>query len=290
MVRNLPASLCLIVISLIGIYSSLLLSGKMLRNKRFRNLQLTAAGFDSEHPTSVKEHPETSPPSSLFVSDVSTYGISTALAEEYISLGNFDEAIKRAKEAIAIAKHTNEPNNIYSAYAEGIWADALHAKGEYQESADHYKRALKVYEKHYRSVSSPDVVEKVGATELVAWKYLSDGDYTNALVAWSSALGLNELLLGSNNNEVAGCMKNVALCHMNTGNIGPVPEALLFKALEVYSTDKTDELDEICYDEKTKVYTLLGHLYFYRGFDKLAEEFYQKAINSHRMIKNSLVG
>lgn len=47
-----------------------------------------------------------SEPSSLYASEVSDYGVCTALAEEHIRLGNHEEAIKLLEEAIQIGHHT----------------------------------------------------------------------------------------------------------------------------------------------------------------------------------------
>ena len=49
------------------------------------------------------------------------------------------------------ARHRNEANNIYGAYAEGILGDALFKMGMYEEAAMRYKSALKAYERHSRS-------------------------------------------------------------------------------------------------------------------------------------------
>jgi tetratricopeptide (TPR) repeat protein len=144
----------------------------------------------------LREHPQDAPASALLASDVTDYGIRTALAEEHIALGNYEEALKLAKEAVDLAEHVREPDNIYTAYAEGIWADALFAMGSYKESANRYKEALRLYERHYRSSGSPEAVELVGATQLVAWNFLSQREFEEAQQSWSLALGLTEHLMG----------------------------------------------------------------------------------------------
>lgn len=144
----------------------------------------------------IHEHLERADASTLLATDVSNYGMKTVLAEEEIAARNYDEAIKLAKEAVDLAKHVHEPNNIYAAYAEGIWAEALRSMGSFKESSQRYREALKMYERHYRSSTSPEAVELVGATQMVAWNYLSQRDFTNATRAWSSALSLTERLFG----------------------------------------------------------------------------------------------
>lgn len=245
------------------------------------------AATRSDHPPTLKERPEKIDASSLLESEVCDYGILTALAEEHIALGNYDEAMKLAKNAIATADHTKELNNVYSAYAEGIWADALYNKGLFQESADHFRGALKSYERHYQSVSGPEAVELVGAVNLAAWNLLSKKDYEDATAAWSTALGMTERLLGPKNTDVAGCMTNLAISHMNMGDLGAAPEALLKKALAVYMEKKMEGSDIRRiqdYDEpiwKLKIY--IGDLYFLRGNDNQALEYYSSVEDIYNM-------
>ena len=86
---------------------------------------------------------------------MSNFGISTALAEEHIMLGNYEDAKKLANEAIAIGSHTHQINNVYAAYAEGILADALFKEGNFEEAALKYRDALKAYEHHFQSTTGP---------------------------------------------------------------------------------------------------------------------------------------
>lgn len=245
-------------------------------------------GDHSSHfPHTLHEHLDKVDTSSLVESEVCDYGIMTALAEEHIALGNYDEAMKLAKNAIATADHTREMNNVYAAYAEGIWGDALYSKGEYRASADHYHGALKSYERHYRSNSGPEAVELVGAINLAAWNLLSKKDYEDATAAWSTALGMTERLLGPQNTDVAGCMTNLAISHMNMGDLGAAPEALLKKALLVYENKKMDKFDMKHMREqdepiwKIKVY--LGDMYFTRGDDEQAFHYYSSVEAAYNM-------
>jgi hypothetical protein len=50
-----------------------------------------------------------------------------------------------------LADHSKQVNNIYSAYATGILADALYAEGKYKNAAESYKEAFEAYKRHYRS-------------------------------------------------------------------------------------------------------------------------------------------
>ena len=107
--------------------------------------------------------------SGLLASDASDWGIKTALAEEHISLGNYDEAVKLAREAMALADHVRQPDSVYHAFAEGILGDAYYKSKDFQSAANRYHSALKAYERHYRSESGPESIELMGATQLVAW-------------------------------------------------------------------------------------------------------------------------
>ena len=53
--------------------------------------------------------------SHLFATEVSSFGLNTALAEQHIMLGNYDEAKKLAQKAIDIGDHTYV-NNIKTIY------------------------------------------------------------------------------------------------------------------------------------------------------------------------------
>ena len=66
--------------------------------------------------------------------------------------------------AIEAADKSSEQDNIYSAYAKGILADALYVERDYKGAADLYSEALKTYERHYKGVfvTSPDAVEEAG--------------------------------------------------------------------------------------------------------------------------------
>lgn len=59
-----------------------------------------------ESPAFLREAGNSTNPSSLFASEVSSFGISTALAEQHIQLGNFEDAKKLAEEAKLIGEHT----------------------------------------------------------------------------------------------------------------------------------------------------------------------------------------
>lgn len=73
------------------------------------NLQSKTSLFSS--PSKIKteflqEAGNTTNPSTLYASEVSSFGISTALAEQHIQLGNFEDAKRLAEEAKLIGEHT----------------------------------------------------------------------------------------------------------------------------------------------------------------------------------------
>jgi tetratricopeptide (TPR) repeat protein len=192
-------------------------------------------------------------------------------------LGNFVEAFKLAKEAIDMADHTHESDNIYSAYAEGIMADALYGQGNFKESAEHFKSALKSYERHYRSNSGPEAVELVGAMQLVAWNALSKKDYEEALLACQTALGMTEKLMGPKNADVAACMVNLAIARLHNGDTGEGTEALLLKAFTIYDEIKIQNPEaNVVSGPLSTLYTALGDLHNVRGETMMARNSYEK--------------
>lgn len=124
----------------------------------------------------------------LLYKDLSQYGFDIALAEEHINCGNFEQAEKLASDAIELADHSRQVNNIYSAYATGILAEALYAEGKFQASADNYRRAFEAYKRHYRSETGPESVELLGALQLMSWVLLSKKDYEEAGIFFSLLL------------------------------------------------------------------------------------------------------
>lgn len=47
----------------------------------------------------------------------------------------------------------------------------------YQESAEHYANALTTYEKHYRDTKSPEAIENIGASHLIAHNLLKEKNF-----------------------------------------------------------------------------------------------------------------
>ena len=225
--------------------------------------------------------------SSLLESEVCDYCILTALASENIALGNYEQAVRQAKDAIMTAEHTHQQNNIYVANADGICADALYAIGEYEESAKHYRRALKSYETNYDSNRDPEALKLVGATHLIAHNFLTQNCFEEAAEAWSKALGMTERLVGSKNVNVAGCMANLAISHIRLGDLGPAPEGLLKRALQIYRDQKAGTFDAesdshpdniILNNGGSPAATVcseLGNLYLKRGDNKQAAQNYR---------------
>lgn len=104
-----------------------------------------------------------------------------------------------------------------------------------------------------------------------------------------------------NNTDVAACMTNLAVSHINTGDTGPAPEALLKKALEVYEQQEIElnelEDEDVQDDQGIKggasllskqldaceplcnVHTILGHMYYMRGDE-------EKAIENYRAVED----
>eukprot|EP01038_Epipyxis_sp_PR26KG_P005305 gene5305-7369_t len=223
--------------------------------------------------------------SSLFCFEVSKYGIDTALAEEHISLGNYEEAIRLAKEAVSIAQHTGESENIYEAYANGILADALYRIGSYQVAAEKYRQALSAYEHRFASEKGPEMIELLGATELMAFTMVNTNEYDDAIKACSVALGMTEKMLGPTTSDAADAIINLATAYMNNGDIGKGPEALYKRALEIHSSllnnQKSEqnisiESIELANKKIAICYMGIGNIFYKRVDYVKAKEYYLK--------------
>jgi hypothetical protein len=65
---------------------------------------------------------------------------------------------------------------------EGLLGDALHGLGNYQESAEHYANALITYEKHYSDNKSPEKIEYIGASHLIAHNFLKEKNFKGKML------------------------------------------------------------------------------------------------------------
>eukprot|EP01038_Epipyxis_sp_PR26KG_P012872 gene12872-17250_t len=245
---------------------------------------------------SLSDRFESDTKSSLFCYEVSKYGIDTALAEEHIALGNYEEAIKLAKDAILIAQHTGETESIYEAYAQGILADALFRMGSYQQAAEKYREALKTYEHNFISPKGPEMIELLGAAQLMAFTMVNTNEFEDAVKACLVALGMTEKTLGPTTIDAAEAMINLATAYVNNGDIDEAPEALYKRALEINSKalsnptlyeDSSTSIASITSESiKQKValcYMALGDLYYKRNNDDMAKEYY---LNLEEMANN----
>lgn len=205
--------------------------------------------------------------SSLYISEATKFGIDTVLAVGLLQEGQYDEAEKLARDAMLIGEHTGESDNVYFAYAEGILGDILLKKGSFQEAAEHYHSALKVYERHYRSSTGPEAVQMLAAAMMAGWTLLSDERYKDAIIGCSTALGMAEKMLGPNSPDVATCLFNLGTAYYNTGDIGPRPEAIFLRAIKIYE-------DAGLFQNTGKVLSSLGNLYFQRNEYEKAEHTY----------------
>lgn len=80
-------------------------TNRLLQRHPSINVVRCFSSTDQEFPS--QELNITDPAAShLFATEVSSFGLNTALAEQHIMLGNFDEAKKLAQKAIDIGDHT----------------------------------------------------------------------------------------------------------------------------------------------------------------------------------------
>ena len=140
------------------------------------------------------------------------YGVDVAIAEENLVLGNVEEAIELADEAMRIAEsfsvgyeeHRSDGRkikswkNVYEAYAQGILADAKFKEGQYEAASELYRSALHRYEAAYQAITrtSPEALELIGSTQLIAASLLENKtDYDTAVKTCQLALGLTQKLM-----------------------------------------------------------------------------------------------
>lgn len=250
--------------------------------------------------------------SSLISFNASKFGIKLALAEELRDLGDYPEAEKKAKEvddytnsnfmtmvlynqtlnnakkAIEIASQAKEPNNIYAAYAEGILGEIFFSEGHYKEAALKFKSALKSYESHYKSSNGPEEVEMIGASQLISWYFMTSKQYDLAAKAIAQELSVIERVTGLNSTDAAEAMLRLGSAHLNNGTL-EAAETFFQRALDLYEElyflhpEPDDEDVTFKHLQALRlVYTGLGNIYYLRGNDSLAEQFYSKVEQSMR--------
>ena len=204
--------------------------------------------------------------STLLKDDISTYGVCTALATEHLALGNLKEAELLAEVAIETIKAEGVTDNIYQAYAEGILGDVLFAEGDFEDAAEHYHMALKTYEHHMQSKTSPESVMIVAATQLISWQSLAQNNSQIMQETCRKALSMTEKLLGPDDPNTAVCMLNLALANMQMGNLGKGTEGLLTRALQIYDLNDADYERKVLHGmAKRNVLHLLTLLYSKRS-------------------------
>ena len=228
-------------------------------------------------------------PSSLYKSDCITYGVSLALAEEYMILNeNMDDALELAQMSLKAAENRGESDSVYVAYAEGLIGEILYRMGNVTESVFHFRKGLQLYESHTSSSTSPQALETVSATQLISWAQLAEKDYEGALGSCSMALAMTERLMGENATDVAGCCYNLGTAYLNTYQPDVKTEALFKRALEIYQNDANQ-----CGDKNkwknfiTNCHESLGHVYVLRGRVDMAENEWKLVLEEYR--KNQMI-
>lgn len=187
---------------------------------------------------------------------------------------NLEDSERMARNAIASAEKSREANNIYTAYAQGLLADALLDEGRHAEAAVTYSEALRAYERHYRSTTSPDAVELAGATQLLAWSLVKDAKFTEAAMVSSEALTLSLTLFGPDSLEVAGSMANLATARMLSGLYDDESEVLLRRAQTIYSVNDGEESKQ---GYAQTCFTLASYYLQTKDFDAAEREFLKAA-------------
>ena len=235
-------------------------------------------------------------------SNVFKYGVDVAIAEENIILGNYEDAVKMADEAIRMAECTKIDSfkNVYKAYAQGILADAKVKEGQHEAAAELYRSALHRYESAYQAMTtrSPEAIELVGSTQLIAASLVdNETDYDAAVNTCQLALGLTKKLMPPDSREVAYALTNLAKAYLLAGDLSEGPEALLQKAIgllsyhhangQLFSTQDSIYNEEVSFETEERIttylaraYSLLGDLHMARSDLDTAIDVWSNCVNS----------
>jgi tetratricopeptide (TPR) repeat protein len=136
-------------------------------------------------------------------------------------------------QAIDIAHHTEQSDNIYAAYAEGILAEINYKQGNFKDAADRFRHALASYEDHYKSKSGPQNIKSLGAAQLLSFAFMTGRRYDKAAEALKVELRNVYEVYGSESREAAYTMVNLASACLYTDNFEDA-EHYYTKALTLY--------------------------------------------------------
>ena len=181
-----------------------------------------------------------------------------------------------------------ELKNIYVAYAEGILGDILFSEGHYKEAASKFKSALNSYEAHYKISNGPEEIEMIGASQLISWYFMNNKEYDLAAKTIARELGEIVRVAGINSPDAADAMLRLGSAHLNNGTL-EAAEIFYKRALvlyeELYFLHPEPDDEDVTFKHLQAlrlVYTGLGNIYYLRGNDSLAEQFYSKVEQSMR--------
>lgn len=163
-----------------------------------------------------------------------------------------------------IASHTNESNNIYRAFAEGILGDAFLGEGNYQTAANHFRKALKVYENRYMSSSGPQALEMMGSLQMAAKLYLNESEYQNTKRSYAEFLNVRNIQ-DPDELDLALYLIVLGASYLDAGDLSTLTETLFKKALLVLMTKDRGILGHDL--ENRVVYDVATTLSEYSKFD-----------------------
>ncbi|KAJ1434761.1 hypothetical protein B484DRAFT_393803 [Ochromonadaceae sp. CCMP2298] len=210
--------------------------------------------------------------SSLFLLDSTKFGLDMALADGLKNLGDFAAAELFAKEAIDIAHHTEQSDNIYAAYAEGILAEISYEQGNFKSAADRFRHALSAYENHYRSKTGPQNVKSLGAAQMLSFAFMTGRRYDKAAEALKVELRNVYDVYGKESLEAADTQVNLGSAYLYTDNFD-LAEHYYLKALGIYEAHMAEGLDP-----PTKplqlIFTGMGDINYLRQKELTAMNYY----------------
>ena len=196
------------------------------------------------------------------------------LAVVYLSLGNYDEALKCYKEALVIREKFLGEENPFTAVIYNNIAGVYQAQGNYVEALKHYKKAQTIYEKF--------LGEEHPATAMtydnIAGVYQAQGNYAEALDYSKKAKVINETFLGEEHPTTAVTYDNIAGLYEDQGDYD---EALKYykKAVMIFKQSFGED-----HPDTATTYNNMAGTYHVLGNYAEALECYKKALSVREQV------
>jgi tetratricopeptide (TPR) repeat protein len=183
-------------------------------------------------------------------------------------LGNYDEAIKIYEKVLWLVKASNDSGGIASTY--NNLANIYSTQGQLNRALDAYHEALNIYLKIGSKDGAGIAYNNIGET------YMDQGKYPEALTNLFAAYNLFAEIEFV--NGLAAAQNNIGDIYRNQGNY-PESSKYLFGSLKNYEAAKDDA-------GRALAYTSLGNLYADESKYDEALKYYQSALDLNQKIKD----